>query len=554
MNAPAAVSFEAALTAALARLDMGQHAPALHELLALQAPDEDGLGRLLLARANAALRAGQLTDSVRHASEAVRLYERRAQRAELCDARIQLALCYAHLAIGRDALEESLAALSLARALGDAEREAWSLVRVGNAYGAMDNPAQARETTQQAREIAAVHGFTEIDYACLNNQAYYTLDECEQLMLEGEEPQLVVMQAMAQLLSEQALAAAQAQHHVYKEALALSNLVEALLVGKDWSRARPLIEHLDSMAQEHGFTGLQAFTVLHRALIERGCGSLTAAIGHAQRLVMSGGLPTVPRLQRRALRLLYECHKASGDTAAALSELERLMLHERIGARQSQLVQTQVMLIQREVDQAVARAEHARADAQRERERARALELEQQALREQLARSDRAAREDVLTRLSNRRHADQALPLLWARAQDQQLPLAIALIDIDHFKSVNDARGHAVGDAVLRELAELLRLRLRSADLLARWGGEEFLVALLGPPAADAQAVFERLRNAVEHHPWQQRFPGLGLSVSVGVAQRGRDVQVREVRALIQSADKALYAAKAAGRNRVSVA
>ncbi len=549
---------DAALSQAQELLDQGEHAQALLQLEPLLAHTQEAQARapllMLLTRANQ--REGRATEAVRHASEAVRLLERLGEREPLCDAHTQLALAYAHLGLGREALEAALSALSLARALGDAAREGWALARVGNAYGAMDNPAQARETTQQAREIAQTLGLAELDFACLNNQAYYTLDECEQAAVEGQAEDLIVSQAMAQLLAEQALATAQTQGNVFKQATALSNLIEALLVGQDWARAQPLIEHLDSQAQEHHFLNLQRFTLFYRARLAQGLGQTQEAIGILQALLQPSAEPIRPRLRRLGLRLLYELQKQSGQPAAALGSLEQWVQHERQTARQVQRVQTQILLIQREIDQAVARAEHAHADAQRERERSQALEQEQRALRQQLARTDRAAREDVLTRLSNRRHAEQALDVLWERAQIGQLPLAIALLDLDHFKRVNDERGHAVGDAVLRELSELLRLRLRSADLLARWGGEEFLVALLGPQATAAQAVFERLRNAVEHHPWGVRFPGLQQTLSAGVALRGlgQSAPCQNVRALVQCADAALYQAKDAGRNRVCVA
>jgi len=536
----------------------GDHAGAARALEALlpQATDPLGRARVLLALSKAYPRLGRLQDCVRAATEAVHLLERCDARPLLCEARAQLSLAFSMLALGREALEQALSSLSLARQLQDAEREGWALARLGNAYAALDNPAQARETTQLAREIAERHGLAELDFACLNNQAYFTLDECEQLLIDGEPEQAVVVQAMAQLLSEQALAAAQAQTNPYKVALALSNLVEALLKGQDWARAQPLIDHLDQSAQEHGFHALAIGTGLHRAVMNRGCGQLAAAIQTAEGLLGPQGLQgerMVPRLQRRALRLLYECHKAAGNPAAALADLEQLMLAERLAIRAAQVAQTEVLLIRQEVDQALARAEHACADAARERERVVALEREHELLREQLARSDRAAREDVLTHLSNRRHAEHAMPLLWQHADQTALPVAAALLDIDHFKLVNDRCGHAIGDAVLRELASLLRQRLRSADLLARWGGEEFLICLVGPAAREAEAVLERLRVAVSEHAWERLHPGLHLTISIGLAQRGQGAAARvpDPRALVQCADVALYQAKNAGRNRL---
>jgi len=549
---------EADCQSAEALLLQGKHSAAALRLEALlpQAGTGPERARVLNDLARAYARLGRPQDCVRVASEAVHLLERQEALGPLCDARCNLSLAYALLSLGREALEQALSALNLARRLQDPAREGWAMARLGNAYAALDNPAQARETTQLAREIALQHGLHELDFACLNNQAYFTLNECEELLIDGEAEQGVVVQAMAQLLAEQAVACAQAQGNPYRIALALSNLVEALLQGQDWGRAFPLIEHLDQTAQEHEFAGLSISTRLHRAVLARGQGQHAEAIAAAEGLLQLRGDAMLPRLQRRALRLLYECHKAAGAHAAALADLEALMRAERLATRTVQLAQTEVLLIRQEVDQAMARAEHARADADRERERALALEREHEALREQLARSDRAAREDVLTRLANRRHAEQALPLMWDQTPAPDTPFAVAMLDIDHFKRVNDQFGHAVGDSVLRELAQLLRQRLRSADLLARWGGEEFLIGLVGPPARDAEAVLERLRSAVMDHGWERVHPGLRLTVSIGLALRGigNGAPAEEPRELVQAADIALYQAKHAGRNRLRLA
>ncbi|MFO1249888.1 MAG: GGDEF domain-containing protein [Inhella sp.] len=576
---------ESECRSAEALLQQGNHSAAALRLEALlpQAQGGPERARVLNDLARAYARLGRPQDCVRVASEAVHLLERQEALGPLCEARCNLSLAYSLLSLGREALEQALSALNLARRLQDpegnagppqvslspsgggpgagrtwgrAELEGWALARLGNAYAALDNPAQARETTQLAREIALQHGLPELDFACLNNQAFFTLYEYEELLIDGETEQAVVVQAMAQLLSEQAVACAQAQGNPYRIALALSNLVEALLQGQDWDRAAPLIEYLDQTAQEHEFAGLSISTRLHRAVLARGRGQHAEAIAAAESLLQLRGDAILPRLQRRALRLLYECHKAAGAHEAALTDLEALMRAERLATRTVQLAQTEVLLIRQEVDQAMARAEHARADADRERERVLALEREHEALREQLARSDRAAREDVLTRLANRRHAEQALPLMWEQTPSPDTPFAVAMLDIDHFKRVNDQFGHAVGDAVLRELAQLLRQRLRSADLLARWGGEEFLIGLVGPPARDAEAVLERLRSAVMEHPWERVHAGLRLTISIGLALRGvgNGAPAEEPRELVQAADIALYQAKHAGRNRLRLA
>jgi diguanylate cyclase (GGDEF)-like protein len=158
---------------------------------------------------------------------------------------------------------------------------------------------------------------------------------------------------------------------------------------------------------------------------------------------------------------------------------------------------------------------------------------------------------DELTGLANRRSVMVQLEQAVARCAGGGAPLAVALLDIDHFKHVNDTHGHAAGDEVLRAFAGAVSARLRSSDRVARYGGEEFLLLLpgCGENAAAAQAA-DRARLAVEQHAWHEVVAGLRVTVSVGVAvcQPGEAAA-----ALLQRADAALYRAKAEGRNTVRV-
>lgn len=155
---------------------------------------------------------------------------------------------------------------------------------------------------------------------------------------------------------------------------------------------------------------------------------------------------------------------------------------------------------------------------------------------------------DVLTGLPNRRAMLDTLVQGLDSSRRADLPLAIALVDVDHFKDVNDQHGHAVGDAVLIHLGELMRSQLRGSDTLARWGGEEFLICAPGTPPAAAREVAERVRAAVAGSPMPHGRP---LSVSLGVAVCRPD---DDVDSLLLRADRALYRAKSEGRDRVVVA
>ena len=161
---------------------------------------------------------------------------------------------------------------------------------------------------------------------------------------------------------------------------------------------------------------------------------------------------------------------------------------------------------------------------------------------------------DPLTGLRNRRHFMQ-----WAQreldlAHRHDLPLAMLLLDIDHFKLINDAQGHATGDHVLTEIGKRCTATLRGTDLLARWGGEEFIALLPNTPEPLAQTLAERLRSAVAAPIALPQGGAVRATVSVGVAGRGAGARpLMTLDALTRAADLALYEAKRQGRDRVRV-
>jgi len=192
--------------------------------------------------------------------------------------------------------------------------------------------------------------------------------------------------------------------------------------------------------------------------------------------------------------------------------------------------------------------------ALRERAERRLAELERAVARlgEANARLERLSMVDGLTGVANRRRFDEALAAAWALGAHQRSPLAVLLVDVDHFKAYNDEVGHPAGDTALRAVAGVLRRTLyRPTDLVARYGGEEFAVLLPDTDRAGGLVAAERLRRAV-------LSPGLDdptvparprLTVSVGVAA-AVPAEAGDPAALVAAADAALYAAKRAGRNR----
>lgn len=208
--------------------------------------------------------------------------------------------------------------------------------------------------------------------------------------------------------------------------------------------------------------------------------------------------------------------------------------------RKRQEAQEQALVIQQQANQTLE---------MRVQERTEELELANEQLKA-------ISLTDGLTHVANRRRFDEKLEDEWKRALRHSHPLSMLMLDIDHFKQVNDELGHLVGDDCLTEVAALCAAEVqRTGDLLARYGGEEFSILLPATPEEGAVQVAERVRQAIARSPVHSRegVAPVSLTVSVGVATLV-PTQGMEAHELIRQADEALYAAKESGRNRVMVA
>ena len=155
---------------------------------------------------------------------------------------------------------------------------------------------------------------------------------------------------------------------------------------------------------------------------------------------------------------------------------------------------------------------------------------------------------DPLTGLHNRRFSDHELPIMIATGERYNHPVAIALADVDNFKLINDGYSYEVGDEVLRQFSAILVDVTRSSDRVTRHGGEEFLIAMPENTVEEASLASERIRRAVEEHPWHLVAPDLRVTVSIGVADTIHSPGLHQV---LDASDRAVHEAKRTGRNRV---
>jgi diguanylate cyclase (GGDEF)-like protein len=251
----------------------------------------------------------------------------------------------------------------------------------------------------------------------------------------------------------------------------------------------------------------------------------------------------LPDEEARCHRSLSELYQADGDFRRALLHFQAF--HEVHHQAQEAKVATRTLVLDMKLE-----AKRAQLEAEIFRLKVQRLEEDKLQLEVRAEQLHRNAHEDPLTGLANRRGFEHRMALVQGNgAAVASRGVTLALADIDHFKQVNDRFSHAVGDGVLQAVAALMRQHCRPCDVVARFGGEEFVLALIDADVPNAKAACDRLREAIASHDWATIHPGLSVTISFGLAA----LQSSDVATTLKEADAALYRSKASGRNRVSV-
>lgn len=285
-----------------------------------------------------------------------------------------------------------------------------------------------------------------------------------------------------------------------------------------------------------------------------------------------GDRPTLERLQRTQRQYLLGLGRGAGGFAYFADRLRIGLAHERVGlepkwylgayfrlfdvigrrltttyAERPEQLAGLLITLQKvfTLDSVLAVETYYRTMIQRLEDTLQELTRAQHALRE-------LSRLDGLTRVSNRMFLMESLETELGRSRRFGHPFSLLLIDLDHFKQVNDRYGHIQGDRALQQVVERVRSVIRPADIIGRYGGEEFVIGLVETDQAAAEQVAERIRLQVAHAPIEADSERTCLTVSIGLATLNNGVE--RIEPLIDRADRAMYRAKAAGRNRVWVA
>jgi diguanylate cyclase len=493
-----------------------------------------------LAAYDLAYAAGQAEVAMRHAIEAGAKARDQADTALQADALLKIAA----LNLDADALDEAISVLEQARPLVDAQNDPKLMFRLlnllGNALGAAKDHEGAIAQHESSLELAVAHGLERAQAVARNNLAAKWLnlgeDQFEQGSAESARAAWQRAAAMFGDLSQEP----QCQADATLGLPALTNLGSVLQLLGQTDEALAAVEAADAMADKASAKRALG-NIFTRARVYLQQGRIELARQAAQAGIAESEARQRPMVTANLHLFLCDLEAQAGRPVEALAHHKKFHALSAATVSAAATARSRMLAVQLQTERALAEAATEKAHRSR-------LQRENASLSKQAEHLSLQAQQDPLTGLANRRRLDAHLAANLAEAQARALPQCVAMLDVDHFKAVNDTYSHGVGDRVLQRLGQLLQAQCRSDDLAARYGGEEFTIVFGQIGLVRAQAVCERLRASIEAHDWTTVAPGLGVTVSIGVC----DISTRsDADQGLAAADALLYRAKAEGRNRV---
>jgi diguanylate cyclase (GGDEF)-like protein len=422
----------------------------------------------------------------------------------------------------------------LARRLEIPVLESLALANLGMAYGQEGVTRRYLRYTRQALEVARAAGDLHGEVHCLCNLAGGLCDDGKR------------NEALAHY--ERALAVAREVGLPTVEALVLAGLGFIRYDVNDAKAGRRLVAQSIALSLKAGDT----FSAARSHLLE-GAVYMRQGDGATAEVCAKASWQLAEKHQHsyivlRAIALAAEAQAAQGDFSRAYHTLTNALSLDRYGAEAAAIDARRSEELALE---SVRRLEELQARVEELRELEQAGDHLREALEQE--RTERRALEaltttDALTGARNRRAVHALMEPYLAEPPDTREARAILLVDLDHFKQINDQYGHDVGDDVLVHIVAVLTAQLRSDDLIARWGGEEFAIVLRAQAATLADQLAERTRAAIEATPLVREGRSYPCTASIGITDARADDTLLT---LLKRADEALYAAKDSGRNRV---
>lgn len=494
----------------------------------------------LLARI--ARRQEQCDEALRWVDIALASVQADADPGRECRARVQHARILSMLGRTEQALEESYNALRAAALAADPQSEAAALEALADVQWSMAQWDDAVASYGRMLELANACGDVELQMVAhgglggVNHHLAESAESAAQPDAAKRHYRIAGAEALAFMRCAGELG------DLYSVRTAAQNHAIVLLAQGDTAGARASLENLLLQTGDRE-PSIKALTLKNLADVDFQEGCFGAAIARGREALAASEPLQQPHICMECCSALAAACEKVGDLASALAYHRRFHeLYVHVASESSQ-ARARAMAVMYDTDRAhaVAAAQRVRADRLESRHSSLAIEAGNLA---------RLSLEDPLTGIGNRRRFDQALQAE-SDSIDPTRRCSLALIDIDHFKRVNDECSHLVGDAVLRRIGAILIANSRRDDVPARYGGEEFALILAGLDRGAALQVCERVRLAVQTEDWRALHPLLWVTVSVGLAHQPAASEVSDLQALLALADRRLYAAKEGGRNRV---
>ena len=526
--------YREAVKIAQAALDELEHQPNTH---ATQT-------RALALVAKNQMRLGEYELAITACQSAVEMHEHAAED-DLIDALLTQIKACSELGLHDEALRVVDECLTVAQRSENPEKLSWALNRAGCANDAMGNHSAGHEFLQQALELARASESQEALFAALNN---YLENIGFRALAHFRKTQEIPEDAGCDLaLSNECVEIAYALENDLCVGLARANRAMMLALLQRFEEALHEVDLALELAESR-YPPLVCQAGQYRGQILLLAGRLDEAVAQLQKTLKQAYKGKDRTVALVLMRELGQAFKQVGNYKRALEQFEAFYEVERKRYLEAAELRARMVTDRMELERARLEAERASLTAELLKLRSEKLAQEKEALEVRTAELSMHANQDALTGLWNRRYFDTRLPQAFSGSRQHGQPFSLALIDLDHFKRINDRYGHDGGDQVLRTLANTLKHLCRPTDLLARLGGEEFVLLMPNTSEAVAVRVCERLRLGIKKLEWPDLDEELVVTTSIGLCG---DELIDDPQTLLREADRRLYEAKDAGRDTV---
>jgi two-component system, cell cycle response regulator len=479
---------------------------------------------------------GNTETGLNYAREAETRWREIGERAQEANALAIRAWLLQEIGRFEDAIDTAASALNLADSSGDARSRSLAINVIGVIFWLSHQPEQAIDYCSRAVALAREAGDRAFECWWLINLGGAWAEAAYAAVETGDNPAAshLVNKALEYTAISHSLA--MELQDIWAQRLCLGNMAEYSNIAHDYDAAEQYLIRYQSVIGDDSDRGKGHFLLeLTRSLIS--LGRYDEALAPIQEALELGRTSSQAETTMLANKHLSDAYEGLGDYKAALAAYKKYHTIQLQFSGEKIQQQARIAEIRYETDKL-------RALLDIEVKRSQDIASSYQELQRRTEMLAEAANLDPLTGLFNRRR----LETLLSEFDENSQPFAIAMVDIDHFKKINDTCSHMIGDKVLRQVSIVMGERARQTDTIVRFGGEEFAILMHGTDMPTADAFCERLRSLIAAWPWAQIAKGLGVTVSIGIATH---CEAADARTALQIADQRLFAAKRLGRNRV---